>query len=353
MIKTSAPGRIGLFGEHQDYLNLPVITAAINLYITISGESRYDRIFNIDLPDIKTKEQFVIPEEGKELVYVKKRDYFRSVYNVLCRHGVRFEQGCDCRIEGNIPINSGTSSSSALCVAWTRFLLKISTAKEENCKPTFIARIAYLAEVKEFSEPGGMMDQNASALGGILYQDFKESLILKNLPVKLGVFVLGDSLQSKDTVEVLKRVKFAVLDVEKKIRAKDTDFKLKSTELKKLAKYKSICTKSHWKVLHGAILNRDITRQALKLFESEKFDEKIFGKLMIEHQSVLANYLRISTTKIDRMLQVAMDAGAYGGKINGSGGGGCMFVYAPENPQKVADAIEREGGKSYIITVTE
>jgi galactokinase len=49
------------------------------------------------------------------------------------------------------------------------------------------------------------------------------------------------------------------------------------------------------------------------------------------------------------MLNAAIDVGALGGKINGSGGGGCMFAYAPENFEEVAEAIERVGGKSYII----
>jgi galactokinase len=40
-----------------------------------------------------------------------------------------------------------------------------------------------------------------------------------------------------------------------------------------------------------------------------------------------------------------------GAKINGSGGGGCMFAYAPKDPEKVVAAIEKEGGKAYIITV--
>jgi galactokinase len=38
-----------------------------------------------------------------------------------------------------------------------------------------------------------------------------------------------------------------------------------------------------------------------------------------------------------------------GGKINGSGGGGCMFAYAPNNPEAIAEAIENMGGKSYIV----
>jgi len=51
------------------------------------------------------------------------------------------------------------------------------------------------------------------------------------------------------------------------------------------------------------------------------------------------------------MLDAAMNAGALGGKINGSGGGGCMFVYAPNDPEKVAEAIDKVGGKSYIISI--
>jgi len=44
-----------------------------------------------------------------------------------------------------------------------------------------------------------------------------------------------------------------------------------------------------------------------------------------------------------------MEAGALGGKLNGSGGGGCMFAYAPEDPERVARAIEEVGGRAYVI----
>jgi len=52
------------------------------------------------------------------------------------------------------------------------------------------------------------------------------------------------------------------------------------------------------------------------------------------------------------MLERAIKAGALGGKINGSGGGGTMFAYAPSNEKKVAKAIEEAGGKAYIIEIT-
>ena len=53
------------------------------------------------------------------------------------------------------------------------------------------------------------------------------------------------------------------------------------------------------------------------------------------------------------MIDAAMNAGALGCKINGSGGGGCMFAYAPNNPDAVVDAIEAVGGKAYLINADE
>ncbi len=74
-----------------------------------------------------------------------------------------------------------------------------------------------------------------------------------------------------------------------------------------------------------------------------------FGELLNQQHRILRDDLNVSTKKIESMLSASKQAGAFGGKINGSGGGGCMFAYAPDNPNKVASAIESVGGKAYII----
>jgi len=111
LINVSVPGRICLFGEHQDYLNLPVITSAINRRITISGAKTDDRTFSLNLPDISKTESFKLPEEGNLLPYKEERDYFRSSVNVLLKQGIQLKNGCECTVRGTIPINSGTSSA--------------------------------------------------------------------------------------------------------------------------------------------------------------------------------------------------------------------------------------------------
>ena len=80
---------------------------------------------------------------------------------------------------------------------------------------------------------------------------------------------------------------------------------------------------------------------------------KRFGLLLSECQTILREKLNISTPKLDRMISAAIDVGAAGGKLNGSGGGGCMFVCTPIYPEKAVRAIENAGGKAYIIQVDE
>ncbi len=118
----STPGRICLFGEHQDYLGLPVIAAAISKRIQIAGDFREDKIVHFSLPDVGSEESF---ELIYPLAYTKERDYFKSVLNVLHRKGHRLDRGLELTVNGNIPINSGTSSSSALLVSWVNFLNEI------------------------------------------------------------------------------------------------------------------------------------------------------------------------------------------------------------------------------------
>ena len=52
------------------------------------------------------------------------------------------------------------------------------------------------------------------------------------------------------------------------------------------------------------------------------------------------------------MIEALLKAGVLGAKINGSGGG-CIFAYAPERFEQVAEAIKKEGGKPYLVRIDE
>lgn len=67
---------------------------------------------------------------------------------------------------------------------------------------------------------------------------------------------------------------------------------------------------------------------------------------MLEHHLVLRDFLNISLPLIDNMIESALEAGAYGAKIVGSGRGGSIVVLSPETVQaKVIAAIKAAGAK--------
>jgi galactokinase len=344
-IKISTPGRICLFGEHQDYLGLPIIASAISKRIYIEGTKRKDSQVNIGLLDLNSSVSFII---GEKLEYQLERDYLRSAVNIMLKNNFTFSNGFDCIVTGEIPINAGTSSSSALIIGWINFLSRMSD-QAELLTAEKIAELAYCAEVLEFSEPGGMMDHYSTAVGGVIWLGSQPEIQLKKIDIKLGAFVLGNSSEPKDTKFILSRVKRGVLNISKELMHKHPDFSLQTIRLEELTSFQDELKEEQMELLEGTVRNRDITFEAEQLLNIEQLDERRLGRLMNEHQKVLQDILKISTTKIDMMINAALDAGAYGAKINGSGGGGCMFAYAPENPERVLAAVKKISNEVWIV----
>jgi len=347
-LQVSSPGRLCLLGEHQDYFGLAIIAGAIDLRITFSGRRRTDRRFVIDLPDMGTKEEFSFVGD---IPYEQKRDYLKSAVNIHRRAGLPMT-GWDVEVRGTIPINAGTSSSSAMVVAWNRFLLE-AAGDPRASRPHAIAELGYLTEVAEFKEPGGKMDHYASALGGIVWIRFDDPMKLDQLENPLGTFVLANSLQKKDTTGTLGFIKSHVLEGAARVAKTIPGFGLKSPLTTEVMAEVEKLPVDHRRLLKGTLMTRDVTKEGAALFRTKPFDHRQFGALLNAQHAILRDHLQISTEKIDRMIANALDAGAFGAKINGSGGGGCMFAYAPNAPEKVAAGIAEAGGQPFVVHIAE
>ena len=59
----------------------------------------------------------------------------------------------------------------------------------------------------------------------------------------------------------------------------------------------------------------------------------------------LLKEIGVSCKELDCLVDIAINQGAYGAKLTGGGGGGCMTALTPgkELQEKVAKAIEKEG----------
>jgi len=346
-ICSSAPGRICLFGEHQDYMGFPVIAAAIDLRISIDGQVSEGEDVDLELPDVDESIHF----SSKHFVYNREKDYFKSAIKVL-KNQARFrDKKIQARVQSNIPIQAGTSSSSALVVAWIGFLLRASAMKESETVPREeIGELAYLAEVEEFGESGGRMDQYCSAIGGIVHIDFQEPIKTTSLPLSVQKFVLGDSLQPKDTQKTLKRIRTGQesgLNALKKFLKFDGN----QVHYHEAQPYFNRISSEYRPYLKAVLKNRQLTSQAKTELQKNPPDPLKIASLMNQHHEILRDDLKISTLKIENMIDASMKAGALAAKINGSGEGGCMFAFCPGNQQQVAQAIRHRGGTPYIINI--
>ena len=344
-MEISTPGRICLFGEHQDYLGLPVIAMSISLRAKIIGEKRSDNQVIIHKPDLGETETFSLDD----LSYTKPRDYFKSGIIVCKNAGLTFSTGFECEVTSKIPIRAGTSSSSAISVSWIHFLAQIADVRP-NWDQKKIAELAYKTEVEEFNEPGGMMDQYTTAMGNLIYIQFEPGITIESLNPILGTFVLGDSCEPKDTMGILSRCRDSRLEIIQKLKMKNP-----TSTIHTLGEGADISdlNASEIELYKGTLKNRNLLRRALPELEKEEPNHESIGQLLSDHHQVLRDVLQVSTPKIKAMMDAALNAGALGGKINGSGGGGCMFAYAPNNPEQVAEAIEKVGGKAYIVQKDE
>ena len=299
------------------------------------------------MPDINETECFSLDD----ISYTNERDYYKSGIKVCQDEGLQFSVGFDVEVTSEIPIQAGCSSSSSIMVGWIQFLSQMAN-EPINLQPDKIAELAYKAEVLEFGEPGGMMDQYLTSLGGMLYLESEPKIAATPINPIPGTFVLGDSMVKKDTPGILHRCKNSRLEIIKKLKNNKSEFSLNSIDMSEITNFATFLTENDLEILQGTIKNRDILRQALAELQSIHPHYPLIGRLLTKHHTILRDVLKVSTSKIEAMLEAALNAGALGGKINGSGGGGCMFAYAPKNPEGVAEAIEKVGGKAHIVEST-
>ena len=338
-IYIKVPARICFFGDHQDYLGLPVIAGTINRFITVYAKENNNNSFNISMPDIKRKRIINIQNQ---ILNVKQGDYFLSSIDILKKLGFNFHKGYDVVITGDIPVNAGLSSSSALVVAWIRFLIQIQedSKKISNFQ---IGKWAHESEALYFDQPGGLMDQYTIAHGGLVFIDTEFAKVEK-LPNNLGNLVVAESGIKKETLNVLKKAREYAQNSIKSLLKKHPDFDIKSFKEEDYEKYKNLIPKKYQTYFYSTIFNYIITLKAKKHILLNQINFKFLAELINEHQFILDNYIKNTPKKMAKMILEANKSGALGSKIVGSGGGGCIVAMVEKkNISKVIETFIKNG----------
>ena len=361
-ITAVAPGRICLFGEHQDYLGLPVIAMAVDRDFRIThtpdDQTKLFRIHTPDLPDAPPRILDIhAPTPGGP------DDYCWGIAQVLLEEGFVFPRGGDAIFRSNIPFRAGCSSSSAMSAAFMRLLLEIGEHPRRNDyvnDPERVAYLVYRGEKEKFNGAGGMMDQYSCYLGGLLHvypagfpgtPEIATNFGVEQLACDLTDIILIDSGQPKDTQGVLSKVGDRARQAVADATAALPGFDLRTTDLSQYTSSESAVPEPARTIVRDHLLNRDLCREGLAMFRSGAIDAPRLGAMLTEEHRILSETLGIATPLIDELQRACNAAGALGGKINGSGGGGTLFCYAPgpERQAAVSRVLTERGIRHFAI----
>lgn len=350
VIRIKAPARTCLFGDHQDYLHLPVIACAIDRHIDLTATPVTQPFLEILLPDIDQVKRIDLDADPDQHVV---GDHLLAAYKVFRDHGGSIGRGYKIILQGNVPINAGISSSSAVVVAWVAFLLEASDTVIRKDKE-FIAQLAYEAEVTEQLSPGGRMDQYTIALGNIIYLETDEKASYTLFKKEIPGLIVGESGIPKPTLSLLSDLKTKAWEAIGIIQEHRPGFRIETATLNDIDTLLPLLPDALKEVFEGAVRNHMITREALKEIRKPQPDMVQIGSLINAHHTVLKNLLHITVPLIDKMIDAALAAGALGAKIVGSGLGGSIIALAPQGKEKeVIRAIKASGAKNAYLVTTD
>ena len=169
----SAPGRTEVVGNHTDHQNGRVLAASVNLDTVAAVAPRNDTIVKLysagyDVPFEVDIADDAVREDEKETTFA----LIRGVASRLRQLGYKVG-GFDASATSTVFKGSGLSSSAAfevmLVAAFDALYNGWVVDPKEN------ARISQYAENVYFGKPSGLLDQSASAVGGLVTMDFAVS----------------------------------------------------------------------------------------------------------------------------------------------------------------------------------
>ena len=332
-----APGRVCLFGEHQDYLGLPVIAAAISLGCRLVVEPQTSGFWTLSTPSLGFTWQCHVDDAiaAQPESSPGPSDFLRAGLHEALKAG--WDVRCGGVVTGHVdlPVQAGLSSSSALVVAWIQALARVAGVE---LAPRELAAMAHRVEVLHFGEPGGHMDHLASAVGGTLRIHPDGSTTAMNF-LEDGVWVVVDSGQPKDTRGHLTRCK---TQRQQLVSAQGGEW----------------CAPEALPTWAGLSESEQLLWQAT--WQSKALEERASGQWsssrqlagwMNDHHAALRDGLSLSTPRLEAIGRAALEAGAWGWKLVGSGGGGCALVWCERGKTSGVHRAVREVGAKASWTV--
>ncbi|WP_440952575.1 mevalonate kinase [Methanococcoides sp. FTZ1] len=295
MITCSAPGKVYLFGEHAVVYGEPAVCCAVDIRTRVSVAPADSVIISSSLGttgiDFETHPYVsAVVERFRELSSLK---------------------GVSIRIVSEIPVGSGLGSSAAVTIATIKAL---DALLETGLELDEIARMGHEVE-QRIQGAASPTDTYVCTMGGVVMIPQRKKLELIDCGIVIGNTNIFSS--TKELVSNVAELNESFPDVIGPVLSSIGKMSL---------------------VGEGSVNSKDYVS---------------VGKLMNINQGLL-DAIGVGCSELSSFTYAARNNGAYGAKITGAGGGGCMVAIAPrERVGDVADAIASAGGDVVVTEATD
>ncbi|MDD3041436.1 MAG: mevalonate kinase [Methanosarcinaceae archaeon] len=295
MVLCSAPGKVYLFGEHAVVYGEAAIACAVDLRTRVRAEPA---------DSLRIESQLAVTGLDFE-----KHPYVSAVIERMSKFAPI--DGVSLKVESDIPVGSGLGSSAAVTIASIGALNELFGC---GLGPEEIANMGHEIEIR-IQGVASPTDTYVSTFGGVVTIPDRRKLATPECRI-----VIGDTGVFSSTKELVENVR----------RLKENYPELIEPLMSSIGKLSG---------LGEALVG--------------KGDYISVGKLMNVNHGLL-DALGVSSLELSKLIYAARAGGAFGAKITGAGGGGCMVALtAPENCEPVAEAIRKAGGKVIVTKATQ
>ena len=340
-----APGRIEVLGNHTDYNEGYVFSAAIDKGTFFAVSKVEGTACELTAGDLMETVKFDI-SDVKPVTEMTWANYVLGSFNWLFDgRTADAKSGFKAMFLGNIPLGAGLSSSAALELCTLLALQKLYGIEMDK---TTTAKIGQKAEHTFAGCPCGLLDQASSLYGqegSLVKSDFRYNTFES---VSMGEGVAFMMVKSN--------AKHALVDgaYASRRQACEDAAKYFSEVLRKPVTHLRDVTMAEWVLYRGGLSETTAKRAVHPIGEDErvlqgaalleKGDLKGFGALMYDSHESSRNWFENSCEELDAIVDAANAIPeVYGARLSGGGfGGSCCLLVDPAAADRIAAQIARE-----------